>query len=174
MRSMEIFRINKFLKHLIIRNTDMGLERKLDLIKEMNYPNLTGIQTLKAIEGIVNYGIVIDIDLLLQLPNVDCIYLNTGIEMMLNHYSELSEEEIKEAIDLLLSINIDRKKEGFKTEDLEISGEGIIDILQDYVMESRVGDKNIGANEISLYGIEIDYKDKETIREFTKGREIFN
>ncbi len=168
---MKKFDINELLKKIIMIDNNINDSDKESLIKQISYREVTSLQGLKIIEGILNYGIILSEEEIKKLPNVDCKKLNTALYLILKYYMRLDNETLTTALDSLLSINIDLISGGFYEKDAMAPISALLDILEDYATGSNpvdIEDYDISDNEISLYEVKVDYGNKEKIRDFER------
>lgn len=168
---MKKFDINELLKKIIMINNNINSNDKESLIKHIKYREVTSLQGLKIIEGILNYGILLSEEELEKLPNVDCRKLNTALYLLLKYFNRIDDETLYDGLDSLLSINIDLTIGGFYEKDAMAPVSALLDILEDYATGSDPVDTeeyDISDNEISLYEVKVDYGNKEKIRNFER------
>ncbi|MGG7078671.1 hypothetical protein [Clostridium sardiniense] len=168
---MKKFDINELLKQIIIVNSSIKSGDKEKLIKGINYSELTSLEALKVIEGVINYGVLLTEEQLEELPKVDCKKLNTALYLILKYYRIMDIESLDDGLDSMLSINIDSTDGGFYEKDAMAPVSAINDIIEDYASGSRPSefeDYDLASDEISLYEVKIDYGNKSMIREFER------
>ncbi|MDO5039717.1 hypothetical protein [Clostridium sp.] len=172
---MKKFQINDLLKQIIIINRNINPADKEKLIKQIKYKEVTSLQGVKIIEGILNYGVILSEEQIESLPYVDCKRLNTALYLIIKCYKIMDIESLNEALDSMLTINIDEITGGFYERDTIADVSAVNDIIDGYVLASKPledDDYNIGNDEISIDKIKINYGNKEMIREFN--RELFS
>lgn len=168
---MKKFDINELLKQIIIINSNIKSDDKQNLIKNINYSEVTSLEALKIIEGIINYGVLLTQEQLDKLPKVDCKKLNTSLYLILKYYRIMDIESLEDGLDSMLSINIDSTDGGFYEKDSMAPVSAITDIIEDYASGSRPSEfveYDLASDEISLYEVKVDYGNKNMIREFER------
>lgn len=166
---MKKFKINDLLKKIIIKNDNIEPNEKDALIKEVNYEEVTSLQGDKIIEGLLNYGILLNKEQMKTIPYVDCKKLNTSLYLILKCFEVMDIESLNEALDSMITINIDEITGGFYERDTMAEASAVNDIIEGYVLASKPledSDYNIANDEISIDKVKIDYGNRKMIREF--------
>lgn len=153
------FEINELVKEIINQNGCIDDNKRKNLLEKVKYNGVTSLQASKIIDGILNYGVLLEIENLKDLPNVDCRKLNTALFLILKYYKNMDEETFFDSLELMTNINIDSIEGGLIESDINAPITAIIDILEDYVFGSNPDDKDVtlSKDEIELYKINVDY-----------------
>lgn len=153
------FEVNELIKKIINQNGCIDDNKRKNLLEKVKYNGVTSLQASKIIDGILNYGVLLEIENLKDLPNVDCRKLNTALFLILKYYKNMDEETFFDSLELMTNINIDSIEGGLIESDINAPITAIIDILEDYVFGSNPDDKDVtlSKDEIELYKINVDY-----------------
>ncbi|KJU72043.1 hypothetical protein [Clostridium baratii] len=153
------FEINELVKEILNQNGCIDDNKRKNLLEKVKYNGVTSLQASKIIDGILNYGVLLEIENLKDLPNVDCRKLNTALFLILKYYKNMDEETFFDSLELMTNINIDSIEGGLIESDINAPITAIIDILEDYVFGSNPDDKDVtlSKDEIELYKINVDY-----------------
>lgn len=153
------FEINELVKEIIKQNECIDNDKKKNLLEKVKYNSVTSIEASKIIDGILNYGVVLERENLKNLPNVGCRKLNTALFLILKYYKNMDGETFFDSLELMTNINIDSIEGGLIESDVNAPITAIIDILEDYVFGSNPDDKDVvlSKDEIELYKIKIEY-----------------
>lgn len=153
------FEINKLVKEIINQNECIDDNKRKNLLEKAKYNGVTSLQASKIIDGILNYGVLLERENLKDLPNLDCRKLNTALFLILKYYKNMDEETFFDSLELMTNINIDSIEGGLIESDINAPITAIIDILEDYVFGSNPDDKDVtlSKDEIELYKINVDY-----------------
>lgn len=172
---MKKFKINDLLKQIIIVNSYIEPKDKDKLIKEINLSEVTSLEADKIIAGVLNYGVLLSKEELKKIPIVDCKKLNTSLYLLLKYYELMDIESLNEALDSMITINIDETTGGFYEKDTMVPLSAVNDIIDGYVLASKpLEDEEyiVGTNEISIDDVKVNYGKENMIREFDK--ELFS
>ncbi|MDU1854258.1 hypothetical protein ACEE21_01715 [Clostridium baratii] len=153
------FEINKLVKEIINQNECIDDNKRKNLLEKAKYNGVTSLQASKIIDGILNYGVLLERENLKDLPNLDCRKLNTALFLILKYYKNMDEETFFDSLELMTNINIDSIEGGLIESDINVPITAIIDVLEDYVFGSNPDDKDVtlSKDEIELYKINVDY-----------------
>lgn len=153
------FEINELVKEIINQNGCIDDNKKKNLLEKVKYNGVTSLQASKIIDGILNYGVLLERENLKDLPNLDCRKLNTALFLILKYYKNMDEETFFDSLELMTNINIDSIEGGLIESDINVPITAIIDVLEDYVFGSNPDDKDVtfSKDEIELYKINVDY-----------------
>ena len=153
------FEVNELIKKIINQNGCIDDNKRKNLLEKVKYNGVTSLQASKIIDGILNYGVLLERENLKDLPNLDCRKLNTALFLILKYYKNMDEETFFDSLELMTNINIDSIEGGLIESDINAPITAIIDILEDYVFGSNPDDKDVtlSKDEIELYKINVDY-----------------
>ena len=153
------FEVNELIKKIINQNGCIDDNKRKNLLEKVKYNGVTSLQASKIIDGILNYGVLLERENLKDLPNLDCRKLNTALFLILKYYKNMDEETFFDSLELMININIDSIEGGLIENDINAPITAIIDILEDYVFGSNPDDKDVtlSKDEIELYKINVDY-----------------
>ncbi|AQM60553.1 MULTISPECIES: hypothetical protein [Clostridium] len=153
------FEVNELIKKIINQNGCIDDNKRKNLLEKVKYNGVTSLQASKIIDGILNYGVLLERENLKDLPNLDCRKLNTALFLILKYYKNMDEETFFDSLELMTNINIDSIEGGLIESDINVPITAIIDVLEDYVFGSNPDDKDVtlSKDEIELYKINVDY-----------------
>lgn len=153
------FEINELVKEIINQNGCIDDNKRKNLLEKVKYNGVTSLQASKIIDGILNYGVLLERENIKDLPNLDCRKLNTALFLILKYYKNMDEETFFDSLELMTNINIDSIEGGLIESDINVPITAIIDVLEDYVFGSNPDDKDVtlSKDEIELYKINVDY-----------------
>lgn len=153
------FEVNEVVKKIINQNECIDNDKKINLLGKVKYDEVTSLEASKIIDGILNYGVLLERENLKDLPNLDCRKLNTALFLILKYYKNMDEETFFDSLELMTNINIDSIEGGLIESDINVPITAIIDVLEDYVFGSNPDDKDVtlSKDEIELYKINVDY-----------------
>lgn len=153
------FEVNELIKKIINQNGCIDDNKRKNLLEKVKYNGVTSLQASKIIDGILNYGVLLERENLKDLPNLDCRKLNTALFLILKYYKNMDEETFFDSLELMTNINIDSIEGGLIESDINVPITTIIDVLEDYVFGSNPDDKDVtlSKDEIELYKINVDY-----------------
>ena len=153
------FEIDELINKIINQSEYIDNNIKANLLEKVKYNAVTSLEASKIIDGVLNYGVVLERDSLEKLPDVDCKKLNTALFLILKYYKNMDQETFFDSLELMTNINIDSIEGGLIEKDIYVPITAIIDILEDYVFGSNPDEKDVSLskNEIELYKINIDY-----------------
>lgn len=153
------FEVNELIKKIINQNGCIDDNKRKNLLEKVKYNGVTSLQASKIIDGILNYGVLLERENLKDLSNLDCRKLNTALFLILKYYKNMDEETFFDSLELMTNINIDSIEGGLIESDINVPITAIIDVLEDYVFGSNPDDKDVtlSKDEIELYKINVDY-----------------
>lgn len=153
------FEINELLEEIIIQSEYIDNNKKINLLEKVKYNGVKSIEASKIVDGILNYGVLLERESIKNLPNVDCKKLNTALFLILKYYKNMDKETFFDSLELMININIDSIEGGLIENDINAPITAIIDILEDYVFGSNPNDKDVvlSKDEIELYKVNINY-----------------
>lgn len=153
------FEVDELIKKIINQNEYIDNNKKINFLEKVKFNGVTSLEAYKIIDGVLNYGVVLERESLEKLPNVDCKKLNTALFLILKYYKDMDMETFFDSLELMININIDSIEGGLIERDIDAPITAIIDILEDYVFGSNPDGKDVvlSKDEIELYKIKIEY-----------------
>ena len=78
------FEVNEVVKKIINQNECIDNDKKINLLGKVKYDEVTSLEASKIIDGILNYGVLLERENLKDLPNLDCIRINDKYKYRFN------------------------------------------------------------------------------------------